>query len=365
QPSTWTGGPLQQPRRTPWGLIILLSMIIALAIDVGLWFGVGWFVRNYPQNWLTRWLPATSTTTIVQTPNERTVTIAAPAAVTTVSASSLAIHQSRGQGGTYPDVASSGVSWALSSSGWSVTVAGALPSDAGQLIVLSDPGQPQAVVSTVKDPATPFVFLKTAELSVQPISLAPASDNLLNASVWVVGHSVSVLRQVTAHGGTDWSSSDHQGDWWQLDTPVAVPAGSLVTDTEGRAIGLLDSQSRLWTLDTITPILRQLIQQSTIERPALRANGLWREQAVVEGLTSATGLLIGAPAGQAAVEPKGPADKAGLRAGDVIISVNGEEIRSDFFRTVAAYRPGEKVTVVVQRGQQQKTLTVTFGSLTP
>ena len=60
----------------------------------------------------------------------------------------------------------------------------------------------------------------------------------------------------------------------------------------------------------------------------------------------------------------GPADRGGLRAGDRIVQLAGEPIHDadDLSASVNSHQPGEKVDVVVERGGQRRTLTVTLGS---
>jgi putative serine protease PepD len=74
-----------------------------------------------------------------------------------------------------------------------------------------------------------------------------------------------------------------------------------------------------------------------------------------------------APAGGAVVNQVfrgGPADRAGLRNGDRIVQIGGEPIHDsgDLSASVNSRQPGEKVDLVVERGGQRRTLTVTLGS---
>jgi len=65
------------------------------------------------------------------------------------------------------------------------------------------------------------------------------------------------------------------------------------------------------------------------------------------------------------VTPGGAADQAGIRPGDIIVSVDGKDTPStEALGTVlAGLKPGQKVPVVVTRGGGQQTVQVTLGEL--
>ncbi|MNR81987.1 putative serine protease HtrA [compost metagenome] len=71
------------------------------------------------------------------------------------------------------------------------------------------------------------------------------------------------------------------------------------------------------------------------------------------------GALIGR------VEPKSPADKAGLVEGDVILALDGQKIEdsSSLMRAVSAMNIGEKAKLTVNRRGQTKELTLTLGKM--
>ena len=75
----------------------------------------------------------------------------------------------------------------------------------------------------------------------------------------------------------------------------------------------------------------------------------------------------GSPAGASvvAVTPGGPADRAGIRPGDVIRSLSGEPVQDaeSLTRALAAARPGQAVTLTVARGDQTLTMGATLGEL--
>ncbi|MDX8401483.1 MAG: PDZ domain-containing protein, partial [Mariprofundaceae bacterium] len=61
------------------------------------------------------------------------------------------------------------------------------------------------------------------------------------------------------------------------------------------------------------------------------------------------------------VEAGSAADKAGIRAGDVIVAIDGERIKRshDLPIRVARHRPGDRVRIDVVRGGKPKTIVVT------
>ena len=64
-----------------------------------------------------------------------------------------------------------------------------------------------------------------------------------------------------------------------------------------------------------------------------------------------------------ALSPNGPADRAGLRNGDVITQVGSRTVEdySDLSRALGHYEPGDRVRVHVERNGQERTFTVTLG----
>lgn len=77
------------------------------------------------------------------------------------------------------------------------------------------------------------------------------------------------------------------------------------------------------------------------------------------GMQKPQGALV------SSVDPGGPAAKAGVQPGDVILSVNGEAVgdSSDLPSQVAGLAPGSSATVQVWRDKATKDLKVTIGSL--
>jgi S1-C subfamily serine protease len=78
---------------------------------------------------------------------------------------------------------------------------------------------------------------------------------------------------------------------------------------------------------------------------------------------------VGPPNGQpgvllAGVRPGGPADAAGLRRGDILVAVDGHDVKTveDFMFALGAATPGAKGRVTVLREGKRIELEVTFGA---
>jgi serine protease Do len=65
----------------------------------------------------------------------------------------------------------------------------------------------------------------------------------------------------------------------------------------------------------------------------------------------------------ASLDRNGPAAKSGIRAGDVVVAINGDRIDSSrgLIRAVAAVPPGDSVRVTVRRQGREMEISVTVG----
>jgi putative serine protease PepD len=64
------------------------------------------------------------------------------------------------------------------------------------------------------------------------------------------------------------------------------------------------------------------------------------------------------------VAPDGPADEAGVAAGDVVVEFDGQAIatQEDLLEAIRAHEPGDVVDVVVVRGSgEQVTVSIELG----
>src|SRR5213080_2928794 len=108
-------------------------------------------------------------------------------------------------------------------------------------------------------------------------------------------------------------------------------------------------------------VMAQLIAKGRVVRGWLGVaiQDITDELASSFGVREREGVLV------ADVMKCGPAETAGLRAGDIVVEVNGVRVREvpDLQRRVAGLAPGERVRIVVVRDGARQPATVTIGEM--
>jgi serine protease Do len=133
-----------------------------------------------------------------------------------------------------------------------------------------------------------------------------------------------------------------------INTAILSPSGGSV----GIGFAIPSNQARA--------VIEQLRTRGSVERGwiGVSIQPVTPDMVPDLGLDRATGVLIGQ------VTRGGPAMRAGLRPGDVIVAVDGKAVETprDVTRPVAAAAPGTTVAVTVWRDGADRTLSVTVGA---
>jgi len=361
-------GTLTQPPRWPWGrlgLLIVSTTIIGCALVIA---ATLWFMHRAPASRLARWWVPLATTIVQSAPEAVMINGNLPKAVSKSASTILGLAADQGATGIYSNEIWQGYAWPLSSNGWSLGWRSTWTVETPQVLIpiLS---APVSLTKTVTDPATSFIFFKVKDLNQAPVTLSKISELSNPHSVWVVGRAIDqpiiIPRQLLPGSGPAWTASDTLENYWRLDQPVNLKPGAGVLDDRGRLVGLLDQDQRVWPVESIDAMLKSVIQQGSLERPALGVRYLNFTQAIKADQTVSTGLLIGAAGDQLAVELKSAAEVAGLKKGDLITKLNGQTILTDLYVTLQSFRPGDRLTMTYVRDQVTKDVEVVLKARRP
>ena len=112
-------------------------------------------------------------------------------------------------------------------------------------------------------------------------------------------------------------------------------------------------------VDIVENVVEQLIETGDVERGYLGV----QFGPISQSLARALAVPVGS-AQVASVEPGTPAAEAGLEAGDVIVAVDGRELRtsSELLSLVANRRPGDELTFDYIRDDRRRSATVRLGA---
>jgi serine protease Do len=116
-------------------------------------------------------------------------------------------------------------------------------------------------------------------------------------------------------------------------------------------------------IDVASNVKQQLVAHGSVQRGRLGVS----IQEVTQSLAQSFGLDRPRGALVAQVEKGSPAEKAGLKPGDVLLGINGRPVErsAEIPPLVAAVKPGTKATLDVWRDGKKQALAVTVGELEP
>jgi len=240
--------------------------------------------------------------------------------------------------------------------------------------VTTDDGKSYDAKVIGTDPRTDLALIKVSGNDFPFVKLA---DGTPRVGDWVLavgnpfGLGGTVTAGIVSARGRDIGAGPYD-DFIQIDAPVNKGnSGGPTFDVDGNVIGVntaIFSPSGgsvgiafAIPAETVKTVIAQLHDKGSVTRGwiGVQIQPVTPEIADSMGLKQATGALVSEP------QADSPAAKAGIKSGDVITSVNDKPIRDarELARLIGTMPPGVTIKVALIRDGQDKTLTLTLGTL--
>jgi len=225
------------------------------------------------------------------------------------------------------------------------------------------------------DPKTDVALVRIKADNLPALTLADSDKIEVGDVVLAIGNPFGIGQTVTkgiVSAKDRTTSGEMDEDFIQTDAAINPGnSGGALVDTEGRLVGInsaiLTRSGGNQGIGFAVPanlcrwVMDSLVQNGRVDRGFLGVmiQNLTPDLATAFKLDRTTGALVGD------VSPGSPADKAGLKSGDVITQVNGQPIgdASQLKLRVAQSAPGSKVQLDVNRNGESKTFEVMLGNL--
>jgi serine protease DegQ len=224
------------------------------------------------------------------------------------------------------------------------------------------------------DPETDLAVVRIKERNLPVMVLGHADEARVGDVVLAIGNPFGVGQTVTmgiiSALGRNNLHINHFENFIQTDAAINFGnSGGALVDTHGHLLGI---NSAIYSqtggsvgigfaipVSTAQTVLEAIIQHGQVVRGwiGVESQDITPELADSFGLPRQAGAII------AGVVRGGPADRAGIRPGDILLAVDGKEVAStsDMLNLIAQLTPDRKAKMTVMRKNRQSTLDVLIG----
>jgi serine protease Do len=241
--------------------------------------------------------------------------------------------------------------------------------------VTTDDGKSYTAKVIGTDPRTDIALIKVSGRSDFPF--VHFGDRAPRIGDWVLavgnpfGLGGTVTAGIVSARGRDIGAGPYD-DFIQIDAAVNKGnSGGPTFDVDGNVIGV---NTAIFSpsggnvgiafdipAETVKTVVAQLRDHGSVTRGwiGVQIQPVTADIADSLGMKNARGALVAEP------QSGSPADKAGVKSGDVIVSVNGEAVEDarNLARRIGSLSPGTSVRLGIVRNGREDTLTLTLGEL--
>ncbi|WP_438444921.1 S1C family serine protease [Gorillibacterium sp. sgz5001074] len=239
------------------------------------------------------------------------------------------------------------------------------------IVVVTADGKQYAGKTTHMDEESDLALVRIEATGLKPAVFAAPTAAQVGDTVIAIGTPISFsLRNSVTVGVISGLDRSVNSTYRLLQTDAAINpgnSGGALVNLKGEVVGIntlkfsdygVDNLGFAIPSDTVQYVLKHFLQYGKVKRPYA---GLELE----ESWAAVVGIPSDEPPTVSYVEPGSPADKAGIKSGDKLLSVGGKPVRNlvEFNELLKGYLPGESANFALVSGTSDVSRSVTFGEL--
>lgn len=262
-----------------------------------------------------------------------------------------------------------GQGFIITSDGWIITTL-ALDKIYADYVVITKDKKIYKIDKVVSDSLTGFNFIHVAAKDF-PVKKLAANQDIKkgNLTVSVNWSGLSWISSVSGFKKKSGLVQLSDGFSAKLVLNNSVPSefrGAMIFNLAGDALGLSDEKGEIEPMAHLAAAANSLFKNKIISRPSLGLNYVdltWLADLDEPNNYWQKGAVIYHDLKNIAVKKGGSADKAGLKEGDIIISVDNVSLdeTNDLADIIQSYATGDKINLVIKRDGADKEIEVILG----